>query len=87
MREDCEMRAALLFDAKGMSVFSVLTAADFSCQFLVRLLERSNTNVCDNAIEISKEIMWAPEVTIGLFCMNQEPASRVIFTFTLVVTL
>jgi hypothetical protein len=64
MREDCEMRVAPLFDAEGMSVFYVLTAADSSCQILVRLLERSNTNVFENAIEISKEIMRGTEVII-----------------------
>jgi hypothetical protein len=57
----------------------VLTAADFSYQFLVRLLERSNTNVFENAIEISKEIMRGTEVTIGLFCMDQESESYFYF--------
>jgi hypothetical protein len=66
------MRAALSFDAEGMSVFYVLTAADFSWQFLVQLLERKNTNVFENAIEISKEIMQSTEISIGLFCMDQE---------------
>jgi hypothetical protein len=79
MREDCEMRAALLFDAEGMSVFYVLTATDFSCQFLVRLLERSNTNVFENAFEISKEIMRGTKVTIWLFCMDQESESLELF--------
>jgi hypothetical protein len=61
MRDDCEMRAALSFDAEGMSVFYVLTAVgEIECKYI------------ENAIEISKEIMQNTEITIGLFCMDQE---------------